>query len=97
MKKTTLLTILFLAGISLVAQNKNFMIEVSIGDAPAGAKYVFGNRAEGINDTITLKKEGEKVKYSHAISAPMAISVAYIASGEKRAKTGLNLYVEAGN
>ncbi|MBR4402206.1 MAG: TlpA family protein disulfide reductase [Flavobacteriales bacterium] len=97
MKKTTLFTIFFLAALSLSAQNKNFMIEVSIGDAPAGAKYVFGNRAEGINDTITLKKEGEKVKYSHAISTPMTMQVAYIASGEKRAKTGLNIYVEAGN
>ncbi len=93
MKKTTLFTILFLAALSLSAQNKNFTIEVSIGDAPAGAKYVFGNRTEKISDTVVVKKAGEKVKYTHAFTSPMNISLAYILPEESRAKTGINLFV----
>lgn len=95
MKKTSLLATLLLCVASLVAQNKNFTIELSLSDAKSGSKYVFMSRAEKIQDTITLKKDGEKVKYSHVATAPVALSVGYIAPSEKRAKTGINLYVEA--
>lgn len=101
MKNTLkLLATVFLAAfvsLGATAQNKDYKVELSFKDAKAGGKYIFRSKdlKDNFTDTITLKKDGEKVTFKKAYTEPFSLNVSYTAPGEAKSQMGNGLFVGA--
>lgn len=94
-----LATVLLAAFVSLgaAAQGKDYKIELSFKDAKAGGNYIFRSKdlKDNFADTITLKKDGEKVTFKKAYTEPFSLNISYMAPGEKKPQMGNGLFIDA--
>ncbi len=94
-----LATVFLVAFVSLgaAAQGKDYKIELSFKDAKVGGKYIFRSKdlSDNFTDTITLKKDGEKVTFKKAYTEPFSLNVSYMAPGEKKPQMGNGLFIDA--
>lgn len=98
MIKRSILALAVLTATSVWGQQKDFKVEVSFRDAPAGAKYVLRSTDSepAFADTVTLKKAGEKAVFKQAFTAPGHLSLSYIApQGSPAVPAACGLFIEA--
>ena len=84
MKKTALLALFATFCIAGQAQNKDFKLEIS-SDAAVGGRFVISILDEKVSDTILVKKNGEKIVYTHPFSVPQYVNFGYIKPQEDKA------------
>ncbi|MDD4820684.1 MAG: TlpA disulfide reductase family protein [Flavobacteriales bacterium] len=83
MKKTALFALSALFCIGAQAQNKDLKVEIS-SDATVGGRFVFTIPTEKVSDTITVKKNGEKITYTHPFKEAGYVYYSYIKAGEDK-------------
>ena len=83
-----------LAGNVQAQNNPSYKVEVCFEDTQAGGKYVFrsSDLTDNFSDTLTLKKDGEKVVFKKEYTEPFTLTLSYIAPGEQRAGIAGNAF-----
>ena len=83
-----------LAGNVQAQNNPSYKVEVCFEDTQAGGKYVFrsSDLTDNFSDTLTLKKDGEKVVFKKEYTEPFTLTLSYIAPGEQRAGVAGNAF-----
>ena len=83
------------ASASLWAQNKEYKIEVSVSDAQKEGKYVLRTKdlPEKFSDTITLKKDGEKVTFKKPFNTEGYLLLGYITGRKQVRKFGRTVHI----
>ena len=100
MKNTLkLLATVFLAAfvsLGAAAQGKDYKIELSFKDAKAGGKYIFKSKdlAENFSDTITLKKDGEKVTFKKVYTEPFSLNFFYQGPVDEKPQIGNGIFID---
>ena len=100
MKNTLkLLATVFLAAfvsLGATAQNKDYKVELSFKDAKAGGKYIFRSKdlADNFADTITLKKDGEKVTFKKAYTEPFSLNFFYQGPEDEKPQIGNGVFID---
>ena len=97
MKKTLLFVMAAAASASLWAQNKEYKIEISVSDAQKEGKYVLRTKdlPEKFSDTITLKKDGEKVTFKKPFNTEGYLLLGYIKPGENKSGNSAELFISS--
>ena len=97
MKKTLLFVMAAAASASLWAQNKEYKIEISVSDAQKEGKYVLRTKdlPEKFSDTITLKKDGEKVTFKKPFDTEGYLLLGYIKPGENKSGNSAELFISS--
>lgn len=87
-----------LAGNVQAQNNPSYKVEVCFEDTQAGGKYVFrsSDLTDNFSDTLTLKKDGEKVVFKKEYTEPFTLTLSYIAPGEQRAGVAGNAFSSMG-
>lgn len=100
MKNTLkLLATVFLAvfvSLGATAQNKDYKVELSFKDAKAGGKYIFRSKdlKDNFADTITLKKDGEKVTFKKVYTEPFSLNFFYQGPEDEKPQIGNGVFVD---
>lgn len=83
-----------LAGNVQAQNNPSYKVEVCFEDTQAGGKYVFrsSDLTDNFSDTLTLKKDGEKVVFKKEYTEPFTLTLSYIAPSEQRAGVAGNAF-----
>ena len=83
-----------LAGNVQAQNNPSYKVEVCFEDTQAGGKYVFrsSDLTDNFSDTLTLKKDGEKVVFKKEYTEPFTLTLSYCAPGEQRAGIAGNAF-----
>lgn len=95
MNKTLLVALAALLAGNVQAQNNpSYKVEVCFEDTQAGGKYVFrsSDLTDNFSDTLTLKKDGEKVVFKKEYIEPFTLTLSYIAPDEQRAGVAGNAF-----